>query len=75
MHMSLTAASNPFHATTMWRENTNGPGHVLFLHIGDSFTALMSAEELGRLVGVLLQAIEDTPPPPPHIETIPFTYA
>lgn len=75
MHMSLMGASDPFHATTNWKENTNGPGHVVFLHLGDYMTVLMSPEELGALVGVLLQAIEDTPVPPPTIETIPFTYA
>lgn len=63
MHMSLASASNPFHASTFWKANLNGRGHVLFLHLGDDMTLLMSPEEVGTLTTVLLQAIEDTPLP------------
>jgi hypothetical protein len=61
MHMSLAAAANPFKATTVWRENTNGPGHVLFLHIGGELTLLMSLDELLSLHLVLAAAIDDSP--------------
>jgi hypothetical protein len=61
MHMSLTAASNPFTASTFWRENTNGPGHVVFLHIGEDLSLLMSLDELLSLHLAVGAALDDAP--------------
>jgi hypothetical protein len=74
MHMSLSAPCDPFQAITVWREGGNDRGPVVFLHLGDHLSILMSPEELGQLTAVLLHAIEDTPLPAPVVETIPLTY-
>jgi hypothetical protein len=65
MHMSLAGAANPFTATAAWRPNLHGEGHVLFLHLGDNLTLLMSPEEVDELVDALRKALYEQPVPSP----------
>jgi hypothetical protein len=56
MHMSLAGAANPFTATAAWRPNLHGEGHVLFLHLGDNLTLLMSSPSHLRSDGLTVVA-------------------